>query len=196
MAYACTTAQIDAFLDRGGSSADYSTPIKEAARDVATSAFEQKANRAIAATSVTEIHDAVSGYDLYVKNPRPLSVTALTLGGVTADHTAVSVITDRGVVFRPLGWDVTASSAEGGGWRRAISITYTHGYSTVPADLSNAIALLAASLVKDGPFDDRGYMVTDDGGAVRLLTAGVGRASFSIPEVQAALNRYRVPALA
>jgi hypothetical protein len=51
-------------------------------------------------------------------------------------------------------------------------------------------------MLVDGPWDDRGYGVVDEGGFARLLTAGVSGASFSIPEVQAALIRHGNPTIA
>lgn len=187
---ACTIEQIDAVLDRGGTASEYTTAVKTAARDVATTAFEQKAGVAIRSVTRTDTYDSVCGPDLLLEVPRPLTVTALTIDGTSTDTDDVQVLTREGMLYRPGGWGGGTFHGHTYG-RRTISVTYTHGYNPTPDDLSNAIAILAASIIKDGPFDDRGYGVTDDGGFVRLLTAGVGGASFSIPEVQAALMRYR-----
>jgi hypothetical protein len=73
---------------------------------------------------------------------------------------------------------------------------YATGLPAPPDDVARAIAILASSYMADGPWDDRGYAITDDGGGVRLLTAGVGRAFFSIPAVEAAARRHRIPGFA
>lgn len=192
--YACTIEQIDAVLNRGGTAEDYELQDKQAARDAATGAFEQKANLCTRLAERTDTLDAIPGEDLFLPVARPLRVTELTINGGLVASDTVEVLTEEGVLFRRGGWG--GANVSMGAGRRAIVVTYDYGYDETPADLSQAIATLAASLLKDGPFDDRGYGVTDDGGFVRLLTAGVGKASFSIPEVQAALLRYRIPVVA
>jgi hypothetical protein len=74
--------------------------------------------------------------------------------------------------------------------------TYVRGLPAPPEDVTRAVAILASSYMADGPFDDRGYAMSDDGGSVRLLTAGVGRAMFSIPIVEATARRHRIPGFA
>lgn len=187
MSDACTVAQIDAQLDRGGTASSYATALKTAARDVVTVAFEQKAGVAIRSSTRTDTLDGTSAVDLLLPVPRPLTVTACTIDGVTADLADIAPVLN-GTLYREDGW--------GGDKRRIVTVTYTHGYNPTPADLSDAIAVAAASLIKDGPFDDRGYGVTDEGGFVRLLTAGVSGATFSIPDVEAALKRYRFRSIA
>ena len=187
---ACTIEQIDAILDRGGVATGYTLAAKTAARDVATDAFEQKAGVAIRSVARTDTYDSTYGPYLLLDVPRPLTVTALTIDGTTINAGDVDVLTRDGVLYRQSGWGAGTFPGHTSG-RRTIVVTYTHGYDPTPADLANAIAILSASIIKDGPFDDRGYGVSDDGGFVRLLTAGVSGASFSIPDVQAALMRYR-----
>lgn len=181
--FACTVEQIEAFLDRGGSSADYTAQSVLNARTVATEALEQECGVAFREKPRTDVLTGTSDTDLLLPVARPLEVTVATIDGtdVLAD---VMVDTLIGALYRAEGW-----SSE----RYGVTVTYTHGYATTPADASRAIAMLAASLIKDGPFDDRGFGVTDDGGFVRLLTAGVSGAAFSIPDVEAVRRRYRFP---
>lgn len=73
---------------------------------------------------------------------------------------------------------------------------FATGLPAPPDDVSRAVAILASSYMADGPWDDRGYAITDDAGGVRLLTAGVGRAMFSIPAVEATAKRHRIPGFA
>jgi hypothetical protein len=77
-----------------------------------------------------------------------------------------------------------------------VEVDFIHGSPWPPEDAVRAVAILAQSMVLDGPWDDRGFAVGDDAGTVRLLTAGVGRTMFSIPEVQAFVSRTRVPVIA
>ena len=184
--FACTVEQIEAFLDRGGSSAAYTAQAVLDARLVATEALEQECGVAFREKSRTDTLTGTSSPDLLLPVPRPLAVTVATIDG-TSVLGDVTVDTLLGSLYRAEGW-----SSE----RYGVSLTYTHGYATTPADVSRAVAMLAASLVKDGPFDDRGFGVTDDGGFVRLLTAGIGGAAFSIPDVEAVRRRYRFPAVA
>lgn len=184
-ANACTIAQIDAYLNRGGVASEYDDALKIAGREAATVAFEKEAHRAVRLKTQTDVLDGTSGSYIFPSVPNPIAVTAFTVNGVVTTFTDIVVRTD-GTLYRAAGW-----SADTNG----LTVTYTHGMTSTPADVSNAIAVLAASMIKDGPYDDRGYGVTDDGGFVRLMTAGVSGASFSIPEVQAALMRYRLPVI-
>lgn len=178
--YLCTIADIDAQLSKGGTASDYTYTQKTAARTAATAAFETEAGVAFAPRYKRVKLDGVSGADALLPVPMVRSLTS-----VTQDDTALTVadleLYETGVVYNSAGWT---------SGRRNVEIKMEWGYQTPPPDVSRAIAILAASLLKDGPFDDRGYGVTDEGGAVRLLTAGISGASFSIPEVQAALDRH------
>lgn len=66
-----------------------------------------------------------------------------------------------------------------------------HGYTALTAEAQRVVAILASSQLADGPWDDRGFAATDGGGTIRLLTAGVGGARYSIPEVQEFYRRTR-----
>lgn len=103
------------------------------------------------------------------------------------------------VVEAPDGLTVDDCRLLGGGvveFARALpgggTITYDHGQPALAPDVARAVALLAASRLADGPWDDRGYGVSGDGGHVALMTAGMGRSRFSIPQVQAAYQRHRI----
>lgn len=71
------------------------------------------------------------------------------------------------------------------------TVVVEHGEPELAADVERAVAVLALSYLADGAFDDRGMVVSDQYQAVRLLTAGVGGAAFSIPVVQTAYRRHR-----
>lgn len=72
------------------------------------------------------------------------------------------------------------------------TFTVDHGEQFLAPDISRAIVLLAGARLVNGPADDRGFAVSGDGGMVRMLTAGVGGAKFSIPDVEAAYKRHRL----
>ena len=182
--FVCSLAQIDNALNKGGTAASYSLADKQAARDVATEAFEQACGVAFTPRYGRTKVDGTSTTDLFMSEPRVLSVTSATVSdtALTESELADLEVYEWGTLYNPLSW------ASG---RRNVELKFEHGFREPPADVSRAVAILAASVLKDGPFDDRGYGVTDEGGAVRLLTAGVSGASFSIPEVQSALARHR-----
>lgn len=178
----CTIADIDAQLRRGQATGAYTPEMKLAARAAATSAFETEAGVAFSTRTTTRVIRSAAGAPdggLYLPDPLVQSVSA--------------VKTSAGAQWTP--GQVAALRLDGdtvyGLAAAPVTVTYTHGHDQTPPDVARAVAVLAASLLKDGPYDDRGFGVTDTGGAIRLMTAGIGGAAFSLPEVQAALNRHR-----
>lgn len=191
--FVCAVGQIDQILSRGGTSSDYTVLQKEQARTVATDAFEQACGVAFTPRYRREKLRGTDDYVLGLPTPRVLSVRAVSIDGtaLTADELAdIDVDLLAGEISREAGW------SKGSWGQRNITVTWEHGYEVPPADVSRAVALIASAILADGPWDDRGYGVTEGGGVVRLLTAGVSGAAFSIPEVQAALARYRFPRVA
>lgn len=182
--FVCSLAQIDEHLNKGGTASIYSLAAKQAARDVATEAFENECGVAFTPRYGRTSADGNNLTDLFLPDPKVSSVTSATVDGTAL---TVGELADLGVYGNGSLYNITGWTAG----RRNVVVKYVHGYTTPPADVSRAVALIAASVLKDGPFDDRGYGVTDEGGAVRLLTAGVSGASFSIPEVESALQRHR-----
>lgn len=191
--FVCSIGQIDQVLARGGTASDYAVLVKEQARTLATDAFELEAGVAFTPRYAHEKFRGEDSYTVTLPTPRVRSVRAVSVAdtALTVDELAdVDVDTKLGQVSRALGWPT-------GSWgQRNIDVTWEHGWTTPPADVSRAVALIAGAILADGPWDDRGYGVTEGGGMVRLLTAGVSGAAFSIPEVQAALARHRHPRVA
>lgn len=185
--FVCSLAEIDRVLNRGGDASSYSVEDKQWARDVATDAFEAEVGQAFTPRYKRLTFDGSGSYDLV--GPWPLlAVSSGTVDdtALTADELADINIGSDGVLYRDTRW---------GTGRQSIALKVEHGHRYPPAYVSRAVALIAASVLKDGPYDDRGYGVTDDGQSVRLLTAGVQGAAFSIPDVQAAVRRCRVPVI-
>ncbi|WP_320672379.1 hypothetical protein [Patulibacter defluvii] len=150
---------------------------------VATSQFEVATNETFSPRQAT---DLVSARYPKVRVPRPTTIVAISRDGVPiADLTGVSVDPDTGVIYglppayQPATWEITVR----------------YGMDRPPADVTRAVAILASSIAVAGPWDDRGVALLGDMPA-RMLTAGVGRTKFSIPEVEAAARRYRVPTIA
>jgi len=149
--------------------------------EVALTAFEKACGgRSFVRRTFSETVLDYDGQSAVLTRPEVVQVTSASApGGVTLDVADVVIADDE--IFRR-GWPIAP-----------ITVVYTAGPPETPADVARAIALLAADMLKDGPADDRGFAVTGEGGMVRMLTAGVSGAQFSLPEVQACLARYREP---
>lgn len=188
--FLCGIGQIDAILDQRGSSsspnsANVPLAVKVAARTVATDALESACNLAFTPRYARGKFDGTSG-DLYLPTPNVRAVRSLSQNGEAIDLADAEALPE-GTLYRGSGWR---------GGRRAYEVVWEHGLAFPPADVSRACALLAVYGINDGPWDDRGYGVVDEGGFARLLTAGVGGAMFSVPEVQSVVQRYRQPVVA
>lgn len=175
---------LDPLLERGGTAATYTTERKLWALDVAATAFESACGGlAFSRRTKTVVLDGSGTRELDTGIPQLAAVTTVTVDDVSVDA--------DDVIVYPTGQLYLTSGIWTRG-RRNVTFTASHGYAEPPADVVRAVALIASSVIIDGPFDDRGYGVTDDAGFVRLLTAGVAHASFSIPDVEAAVHRYRL----
>lgn len=73
-----------------------------------------------------------------------------------------------------------------------VEFVIEHGEQRMEADVQRAVVLLAGARLANGPADDRGFLIHSEFGPVRALTAGVGGAKFSIPDVEATYKRHRV----
>jgi hypothetical protein len=191
-AHVSSLGQINAVLDQRGEvdkpvSATVPLEAKTAARAVATDALERTCGVAFAPRYARGTFDASRCHDLLLPTPRVLSVRSVARLGSPVDLDDIAVTSEGALFRRYAGWP---------GGRMEYDIAWEHGHRTPPADVSRAVSLLAVYALMDGPWDDRGYGVVDEGGFARLLTAGVGGAAFSVPEVQAVVQRYRQPVIA
>lgn len=172
---------LDDILDRGGRASNYDEAARRAAIDVALEAFERECNQRFFPRAVREsIVLRARARTLVLDDCDMTAVRSIDGPDGAVDVTTITILDDE--LVRDASWPAGVYAVE-----------YTCGLATCPDDAAHAVAVLAGSLLKDGPFDDRGYAVVDEGGYARLLTAGIGGASFSIPEVQAALIRHRNP---
>jgi hypothetical protein len=164
----------------------YTAEMKQRAIEVALTAIERRCERKFRGEVVTFTADGTGHTLLRLPCRDLLSVQAIGFRGTDQVVSLADIAVDRSGTLRLSNGDRWPEGDQ------AVTVTVTRG-GTMPVDVARAVALLASSIIVDGPFDDRGYGVTDDAGFVRLLTAGVGGAGFSIPEVEALVRRYRVP---
>lgn len=183
--FVCSIPQIDASLNRGGTASSYTSDLKILARTIATEAFEKECSVAFTPRYQRQTFDGTGNKDLILPTPRVITIRSVSIAGVAlagSDLAAVDATDETGLVYYPAGWPTG---------RRNVQMTWEHGHRVPPADVSRAVALIASSILADGPFDDRGFAVSDQGATFRLLTAGIAGSAFSIPDVQAALYRHR-----
>jgi hypothetical protein len=170
-------------LGRGGSSDDYLHRRKELALQAAEQAFEEECGRYFTTHYRKVTLDGENGCWMTLPDYPVQSLVSCTVDESSVTVGDLTLYKDTGRVY-----------SEDGVFTRDVQnvvFGYEHGEKSVPADVQRAVSLIASATLADGPWDDRGFGVSTDGGFVRLLTAGVGSAAFSIPEVQAAVNRYR-----
>jgi hypothetical protein len=172
---------IDDRLNRGGTASDYTDRDVAAALAYAEQAMEEACRRSFTTKWRSVTFDGNGSYDIFSPDYPIQSILSCTVGGTSHDVADLELY-PSGRIYNPSGW------APG---RRNVTLTYEYGEPTVPAPVTRAVSLIASSVLADGPFDDRGFGVTTEGGFVKLLTAGVSGAAFSIPEVQATVYSYR-----
>ena len=176
-----STLAIDDRLNRGGTASEYGVRELAAALQYAEVAFEEACGRSFTRKWRSLTVDGSGSRNLFVPDYPLQELLTATVDGVALDVSDLTVY-DGGYIRNPGGW----SCGDGN-----VTLTYEYGMKSVPPPVQRAVSLIAASVLADGPWDDRGFGVTTDGGYVRLLTAGVSGAAFSIPEVQAAVVEYR-----
>lgn len=120
--------------------------------------------------------------ELLLRRPRPLSVIAATLDG--DDVLAELSPTSGGTVTRSAGFPCGAE----------LDIAYAHGWGSCPEPISQAAVKFAATLAENA--DDRIQRFREDDQEVWLTVPGTGGALTSIPEVNAAIEAYRIPLVA
>lgn len=193
-----TTAEARAF--NGGQLQD---PVSFPTADITTAEariqaeFTRLCGVAFVATSTTEALDGVYSDTIRVNlhNPlrempqRAISVTAAAIDGValTATELADLACYPSGKVIRKtLGYWYGASPN-----RRNVSITYSHGYATVPPDITRAALIVACAQLVPTDISARATSYSDGMMTYQLTYAGSWPHPFGIPEVDAILERFR-----
>ncbi len=182
-----TTAAVKSYEGIGGSGSDALIDTIVAAVDAA---IKQFLGRQIESAAVTaEIHDGNGRDDFIVLTESPATaISSVAISGTALSVSDYELDGANGIVFyRPGG----AGYAPWPAGRRNVSVTYTAGYSIVPADLALAATKQAAyeaklSIVHGGRLGDRSTILQDGGVAQYVVSPWV-------TGVLDTLERYRRP---
>ncbi len=163
----------------------------------ATEIIEGWTGRRFAQTTYTsELYDASADNQLILKN-RPVSAVSLGARDTTMNSGSFDTIpTDQYFVDSTAGI-IDAVSSFWGSYDQW-SVTYTAGYATIPADLAEACATLAAYMTSNDPSTQTGISSKREGS--RQVTYFDHRSStndslFTQLGIIPTLERYSVPAL-
>lgn len=145
---------------------DLDTYSATLAVDAASQVFETEADTKFSSTAATYTCEGY-GQNVIVLPKQPV----IAVASVTVDGVAVTDYARRGAsLYRIVRWGGTSYYAAD------VAISYTYGYTTVPADVELAVLQLAADVyehpvsnVSMEQIDD--YLVRYDGNPVQALTA-------------------------
>lgn len=163
----------------------YSDDDLRRARDAASYALERACNRAFTSQRRTEV--------VYGQGTRFLRLSAANISELSSvgDLDLEGISADGGFVERMSGL-----------WSRgtAYEVSYLTGESAVDPRVSRAVGLIAADLLFEDALEGAGSAIspratsqsTEDG-TFSLVTAGVGANAFSLPEVNAVVQEWRLP---
>ncbi len=127
--------------------------------------------------STVKIRGRRAGDLVEVDHPNVLAVVGTTAAGVDPEDCEVL---DDGTVQLPFA-----------AWP-PFTITVDHGERGPQPDVARAVAGLAALVLQDGPWDERGFAQIESGTFMRMLTAGINGAEFSLPDAEAVYKRHRM----
>jgi hypothetical protein len=157
----------------------YSTDRLRRARTLAETAIEDACGVAFVPRYTYRSVNAYGG-SLIDLAPQVTRVRSASYNGTALTDTELANLTYAGAV-------------DGGSWTRGVwTVGYEHGYRTCPPWVSRATMLLAKHFLVDSPVDDRFTSVSTADGTFTMVTPGVRGAMFSIPEVNAVVEQYRL----
>lgn len=139
--------------------------------------------------STVETLDGTGGTSLRLKTPHVISITSVTVDGVTlTDQFTV----DAGILERRTAGTYTPQPWTRG--RRNVVVTYSAGYSsTVPKDIKDAVMWAARdrliSQSSQNGVDVRRTSMTNDFGTVQYVLPGENRPT-GYPELDAVISRW------
>lgn len=110
-----------------------------------------------------------------------------TFTAFTSSQMAEVTAYEWGRLYYASGWDVGQAN---------IKVGVTHGYAVPPPDIREAALRYTQWLFSPGGATDRAIVLTDETGTYRLSVPNMSNRPTGIPEVDAALNRYREPVVA
>ena len=182
-------------LPQMGDAAKYSDARVESAAAGLVAAAEHFAGVSFLPRSQTETKSGTDanmrGGGLVLTQRRPIAVTALTQGGVALTVPELAQVQVNGGVAR---WYVSGVAQSWEAGSHNIAVTYTAGFSAVPADVKEAIMqatrarLLATA--SNSAVDDRRTSMNTELGTINFVIAGKERPT-GYPEVDEVLLRYR-----
>jgi hypothetical protein len=166
--------------------ASYSDAAVQAAVDLATEAFEHAADVAFAPRTETLTLTASDTGRLTLPRARVTAVNSISGSSTGSVDVADGQIIAGGLFVNGSTW-LTSET---------LTVSVTHGYATMPLEVSWAIGLLARRRLLRGNLDDRAtQLAAENGGVVNLATPGLFGSEFGVPDVDAVLRRYRHHAL-
>lgn len=162
----------------------YPDEVIEARRGEVEERLERLCDVAFVPRTATSIVSTDGGSYLSVPHNKPIAVSE-----ATDDGTAVTVddaLLASGSFYLAAGWGLGVSN---------LTVTYTHGYSEIPAAVKEAAMLWTRELVVKGPVTDRATQIpTEAGGTINLATPGLLGSTTGIPAVDEIIAEYRHPA--
>jgi len=122
--------------DRGVTIASAEEPVVDTYLDVASAAVRDAAGCAISEATDTVTVDGGPGRLLRLPGPPITAVTTVLIGGVQVTDWVLR--RSASGLWRACGWQTGAMMSE-------VTVTYTHGYATVPADIVDLVCRIAAA---------------------------------------------------
>jgi hypothetical protein len=173
----------------------YPTAKLETARLQAESRFEEATGVAWVPRHALETLTGRNSNTLLLRYRPPRTLIAATIAGTVVSDLATLRLEPYGLVSRTVGLTFPRPVTTAGN----VTVEYTYGYDTPPADLKQAFLAYVRYLLLDtrSRIPDRASVMTTDSGTFTLVTAGFRRPT-GLPEVDAVLNDYdmRVPGVA
>jgi hypothetical protein len=149
---------------------DMRTTVEQALEDACDVAFVPRYTR--------ETISGTGGTDVLLRWPKVRAFRSVSIDD--ADVTSVVALRE-GLGYLSTGWTFG---------RGNVVVAYEHGWDTPPMRIRRAALLLAKQWITPGAADDRAINMSNDTGTYALFQAGVRGHTFSIPEVQAAVDAY------
>lgn len=170
----------------------YTADALTRARDLATYALERACNRGFTTHYARETIQPSGTSYLPLRGRLVRSASSVTVGATALDADGLAaVFADRaGYLYRSSGWAYGSN----------VTVEYLHGEQVAHPEVARAICLIAAEILFEDALDgdgsaipDRATSISSEAGTFSLVTPGVGSAAFSLPEVNAVVEQWRIP---
>lgn len=177
-----TLQNVKEYLGKTDNSSD---PLLERLITAASASISQYTNRNLLTASYTETSDGLGNFYTCTKNFPVTAVASVTIDGVSIPISSGPL--DNGFFFDA--WGVGVRGCQFNRGRQNVTITYTAGYATIPADIEQAcIDLVAMKFREKDRVGVRSHSVGPGGSTVYITMA--------MPDsVKAVLSNYirRIP---